>query len=290
VAHLTIRQTQRHYSSLGSDPPATEEVHFIQSDRKREELQGWFGYCLRPHGRTIFRLAPRTARITRCDLMQVFQLNLEDREYTTWPLQAYPSREELLVHAAAAPQNVERREPTVLVETETVDTGERKEFFGRTARHVITTRRVLPVQGAKRESSKTVTDGWYIDLETHISCDPWWQSTRSGHAFLTVHKEGEEGDVPTFTDIGEPERGYVVLSNSTSHATLTLPDGSTKEHVSIAETAVTHLSTAELDPKIFEIPAGFQLVETLRQDPNPPLSIRWKQAYDRLARRFRGKS
>lgn len=290
MPHLTIRLTQRHYSSLGSDPPATEQVHFIQSDRKREELQGWFGYRLRPHGRTIFRLAPRTARITRCDVMQVFHLNLADREYTTWPLQAYPSREELLVHAAAAPQNVARREPTVLVETETVDTGERKEFFGRTARHVITTRRGLPVQGAKRESSKTVTDGWYIDLETHISCDPWWQSTRSGHAFLTLHKEGEEGDVPTFTDIGEPERGYVVLSKSTSHATLTLPDGSTKEHVSIAETAVTRLSTAELDPKIFEIPARFQLVEAIRQDPSPPLLIRWKQAYDRLARGFRGKS
>jgi len=87
-----------------------------------------------------------------------------------------------------------------------------------------------------------VTDGWYIDLDTLTSCEPSWRSARSGHAFLTVHQQGEEGDVPTFKDVGEPERGFAVASKATSSGTITLPDGSTRQHVSTWETEVTELS------------------------------------------------
>jgi len=180
---------------------------------------------------------------------------------------------------------VPQREPTVLVETETVDTGERKELFGHTARHIVTTRRTIPLAGAKYGADSAVTDGWYIDLMTHISCDPWWHLVRSGHAFLTVRQQGEPDDVPTFKDVGEPERGFVVTSQQTSSGTITLRDGSTRPHVSTWETEVTELSTAAIDPALFEIPSGFKLVERIRQEPVPPLVIRLKQAYERLVRR-----
>ncbi|PYR61754.1 MAG: hypothetical protein DMF85_01445, partial [Acidobacteria bacterium] len=127
--------------------------------------------------------------ITRCDLKRAFHLNIEDREYATWPLQTYPSPEE--PHMAVRQQHVVR-EPTVLVETETVDTGERKELFGRTARHVITTRRVTSLGRAKQAPGKTVTDGWYIDLDTSISCDPSWRPVAYGRAFLVTRKPGEQ--------------------------------------------------------------------------------------------------
>jgi hypothetical protein len=41
------------------------------------------------------------------------------------------------------------------------------------------------------------------------------RSARSGHAFGTIHREGEEGDMPAFKDIGEPERGFAVASKGT---------------------------------------------------------------------------
>jgi hypothetical protein len=292
--------------------PPTEYVEYLQADRRRREQRGSFGYRFRPNGRTMFCPAPRTALITRCDVKQTFHLNLEDRQYTTAPLQTFPTREEMLARAAAAsgrPVVASRREPTVLVETETVDTGERKEVFGHTARHVVTTRRVVPLPGAKRGADTTVTDGWYIDLDTHISCDPSWHSARSGHAFhalLTGHfrpairgnaigqtvppmstpdPHGEEVHVPAFRDVGEPERGFVVASKGTSSGTITSPDGSTRELVSTWQTEVTELSTAAIDPALFEIPSGFRLVERIRQDPVPPLVIRLKHIYERLARR-----
>src|SRR5262249_12687166 len=154
-------------------------------------------------GRMMYRLAPRTTHITRCDLKQSFLLNLDDHEYTASALP--PIHEEMLARAAALGQLVvePRRVPTVVVETETVDTGARRELFGHTARHVVTTRRIIPLAGAKRGASTTVTDGWYIDLDTHISCEP---SRRSAHVFSTVHRQGEERDEPTFKDVGEPEQ------------------------------------------------------------------------------------
>jgi hypothetical protein len=142
---------------------------------------------------------------------------------------------------------------------------------------VITTRRVIPLTGSKRRESQTVTDGWYIDLDTGLSCDPLWGSSKSGHAFLTIHKQGEQPERPTFQDIGEPERGCVVLSRST-------PGGSELE---VTELEVTHLSTIAIDPVIFEVPTNFSLVERIRQEPVPPLVIRLKQAYERLKRRTR---
>jgi hypothetical protein len=282
---LTIRRRQRHTANLSAHPPPSESTEYIQADRRREEHRGCFGYRLWPTGRTIYRPSPRTALITRCDLKLTFLLNLDDREYTAWPVRTYPRIQEGLPQKVPGDQLIQR-EPTLLVETETVDTGERKDFFGRTARHVITTRRIVPLHRAKQGRRETVTDGWYIDLETHISCDPWRQSARTGHAFATFLTKGEEGDVPTFTDIGEPERGYPVLSKSTEHAMITSRNGSTSDHLSIAETEVIHLSTADLDPRLFVVPAGFTLVEQIRQEPAPPLLIRLRHAYDRFARSF----
>jgi hypothetical protein len=284
---LTIRRTDRRTPPDGLRLPAFESIEYLQADRRRKEHRGSRGYRLRPKGRTMFCSAPRTALITRCDLKQTFHLNLDDREYTAGPLQTFPTREEMLARAAASSQLVvvPQREPTVLVETETVDTGERKEIFGHAARHVVTTTRVIPLAGAKRGADTSVTDGWYIDLNTQIACEPSWRSDRSGHAFGTVHRQGEEGDVPTFKDVGEPERGFVVASKGISSGTITSPDGSTRQHASTWETEVTELSTAAIDPALFEIPSGFKLVERIRQEPVPPLVIRLKRVYERLARR-----
>jgi hypothetical protein len=223
----------------------------------------------------MYRPGPRTALIKRCDLKTVFLVNLDDCEYTAWPIEEFPTRDEMRARPEAVGQPLAQT-PTVLIETETIDTGERRELFGRPARHVITTRRVVPLPGSRRQESHTVTDGWYIDLDTGLSCDPWWCG-RSGHAFLGSHKHGDQPDRPTFKDVGEPERGYVVLSRSTAAG-------------SVTELEVTHLSTVAIDPALFEVPAQFSLVEQIRQEPVPPLVIRLKQTYQRLKQRARARS
>lgn len=274
VGSLTVRRVQRQTLPDGRRLPSTETTEYIQADRKREEHRGFAGYRLRANGQDIYRIQPRTAVITRCDLQKTFHVNFDDREYTEWPVEAFPTLEETLARSGGVRQSPAPPVPTVLVETDTVDTGERKELFGRPARHVITTRRVIPLTGSNCQATQTVTDGWYIDLDTSLSCDPWWWSSRSGHAFLTVCRQGDPPDTPTFKDLGEPERGYVVNSRSTSGG-------------SILEVDVTYLSTAVIDPAVFEVPAHFSLVEWIRQEPVPPLVIRLKHLYDRLRQRVR---
>jgi len=268
---LTLHRVRRHTLPDGRRPPPLETIEYFQPDRKREEHRGYAGYRFGPRSRDIYRRGPRTALITRCDLGQAFQVNFDDRQYTACPLQSFPTRDELRARVDGVEQSRVETAPTVLVETETIDTGDRRELFGRSARHVMTTRRVIPLSGSRSRESTTVTDGWYIDLDTRVSCDPWW-SSGSGHAFVSILAKGEQPETPTFKDIGEPERGYVVLSRSTQ-------DGS------VTELEVTHLSTVAIDPALFEVPANFSLVEWIRQDPVPPLAIRMKQAYDRLKHR-----
>src|SRR3954468_3759181 len=122
---LTIRWTDRCTLPGDRSLPATESVEYLQADRRRREHRGSFGYQFRPNGRTMFRPTPRTALITRCNLKQTFHLNIDDRQYTAGPLHSFPNREEILVRAAAPGQLAvaPHREPTILVETGTVDTG-----------------------------------------------------------------------------------------------------------------------------------------------------------------------
>jgi hypothetical protein len=274
VGSLTFRRVQHQTLFDGRRLPPMETTEYIQVDRKREEHRGAFGYRLRPNGRDVYRRTPQTALIKRCDLHRAFLVNFEDREYTTWPLQAFKTSEEMRANAETVRQSPIHTAPTVLVETETVDTGERRDLFGRQARHVITTRRVTPLTGSTSRESDTVTDGWYIDLDTSLSCDPWWWSAGSGHAFLSVHKQGDEPERPELKNIGDPERGFVVISRTTSGG-------------SVLELEVTHLTTVAIDPALFEVPTNFSLVEQIRQEPVPPLVIRLKQTYDRLKRRAR---
>lgn len=273
VGSLTIRRVQRHTLPDGRRPPPIEFTEYIQAEWKREEHRAYAGYRIGRSTRDIYRLAPRTALIRRYDLRKAFLVNFDDREYTAWPIQAFTDYESWSRAAVARPRV--QTEPTVLVETETVDTGERRELFGHPARRVITTRRESPLAGSTWQPRETITDGWYIDLDTRVSGEPPWWSSRSGHLFVMAYKEGEEPYVvPTFKDIGEPERGYPLISRSTTGG-------------SVDELEVTHLSTIAIDPSLFDVPENFVLVEQIRQEPVPPLAVRVLQVYYRLRFAFR---
>lgn len=128
-------------------------------------------------GSTDVRYGPHLASIVRCDLGQTFELNLDAREYIAAPYPPKPlSKAETEARGLKPLQFVASDKPTLRLETTTLDTGERKEFFGHTARHVITTRRQIPLEGSKSDAQEMVKDGWYIDLDPSISCawkGPW---------------------------------------------------------------------------------------------------------------------
>lgn len=147
-----------------------ETVTYLQSDRKRVEERRQVPQLLRRGGPFVYVRAPRIVTITRCDLDQMFVLNLDQREYMSMPIPKPLTKEELQARAAQQPKPIAPSQPTLLIESTTQDTGERKQMFGYLARRVITTVKQMPLIDSGQIPQETVTDGWYIDLDISISC------------------------------------------------------------------------------------------------------------------------
>ncbi len=231
---------------------------YMASDRRRIEM---CSSVLRKNPDGSTETVDRTnVVIMRCDLGQSLTLNLETKEYTA---SVFPP----------IPLTAEQREsrglnkppsggmPTLRIETTTVDTGERKEFFGRLARHVIITTKQMPLEGSHTEAGQTVSDGWYIDFERRLACEP----KRDGavqHGWLTSVASGRGREVqpekPEFVDTGPRESGFAVKVKRTSPGTKTWPDGRTEPFQSTFESEVTQFEEGPLDPALFEVPTDFK--------------------------------
>jgi hypothetical protein len=122
-------------------PYRTDTTTYLKPDRKRVEEQQRYRQQLWVGGPAAPVRPPRVAAVTRCDLGQIFQLNLDDREYTSRPMpkplspeEQKARTEELKARAAQGPQPQRPAQPNLLIEITTYDTGERKQMFGYTAR------------------------------------------------------------------------------------------------------------------------------------------------------------
>lgn len=168
-----------------------------------------------------------------------------------------------------------RRRGGVITATEIItDTGERREMFGYTARHIITK--------SFAEASPTAcdqypvereTDGWYIDLLYGFNCSPDLSGARgkpgeissaAGEGpyfsmpvgYLDLRRKPRKGcsgssydDVWQSKRIGTARFGYPVL--------LTVKSRQKDTKTSITTHEVTDIANTELDQSLFEIPAGF---------------------------------
>lgn len=259
--HPIIKMTIQ--STVGGS--LNERTIFMQEDRERVEYRNAFGR--RQAVEVMY--GPRLVRIVRCDLGQSFELNLDTSEYTSAP---YPPR--ALTEAEIKARGLEHpampKNPTIRVEVKTSDTGERKEMLGRVARHVITTSTQTPLEGSHSEPQESVTDGWYIDLDQQLSCDPKRPAGRQGYIYASVSNGKQPMEKPEFVRIGEPETGFPLYSRTSSKLPSTVPDAT----IANFETRVTQFEEGPLDPALFEIPPGFKHVEHIERNPAPALGAK----------------
>jgi hypothetical protein len=269
-----IRMTvQSGFAIAGSSKNESQYTLYIETDRKRMEYQSATDIPVHAGGTVDVRLGPRLASITRCDLEQAFDLNLEDREYVVFP---YPpqslARIAIATRNLSVPQKTDSAAPTVRVETTTVDTGLRKELFGHLARHVVTTWKQTPLAGSHAQPQEMVTDGWYIDLDTSVACDLKWPGGKVSYAHV---RSGPALEKYEFIDKGNAETGFAIEQIIRSRSTVTTYDGTKIETAYTHELKITEFTEGRLDPALFEIPPGFRKVEDI--DRNPPLTLadRW---------------
>ena len=245
---------------------SSEQTLFIMADRRRMEFR-----------QSVQRRnndgSPETQNelssvfIVRCDMGQSFLLRSKTGEYSSSPYPPKPPTPEQATQLAVEKSDSgEPAKPTLRIETTTVDTGERKEMFGYVARHVITTRKQTPLDGSHSQPSQSVTDGWYIDVDRSISCDPKPSpgSKRIGilSSSATVGGKQMPIDRPEFVDIGARETGLPLKETRTVPTSTHFPDGTSRAYDSISESEVTVLEKSAVDPALFVVPSGYKQVES----------------------------
>src|SRR5687768_3770721 len=145
---------------------------------------------------------------------------------------------------AGDPGGAPKTPGVVMMSTSIVDTGERKEAFGKQARHVKTMIDRQPQPGACDQSKLRIeTDAWYIDLPKAMATAPENETSPS--------PPGCADEIRT-TQNGDP----AVLGFPISYRT-TFIDADDKEGKPlVVSMEVTEFQVARLDAAMFEIPEG----------------------------------
>lgn len=211
-----------------------ENTTYIKGKRQRSEMMG-----------------NMLVSITQCDMRRDLQLNSQSKTYTVNPYDDGKPAEP----STTVSKSVETTKGGVVTTTVTnKDTGERKQMFGYTARHVIQTIETKSSPGScSPVNSKMEIDAWYIDATFALDCDMnrYYRPYRNS-------KNGGCQDKQDMKTIGSAKTGYAVYSKMTMFDEAGKPSFST-----ISE--VTEISNATLDAGLFDIPAGYKEVSDMSQ-------------------------
>jgi hypothetical protein len=197
------------------------------------------------------QMGGQSVTIQQCDLRRDIQIMPAMKAYT---VSAYDTDAE----AVSAPTSGARRTTTERTQgglvTSTIttrDTGERKQMFGYTARHIITTIETKSSpEACNAANSKMETDGWYIDAAFQLDCD----IERAARYYNPQPQGGGCRDRHEMKVVGAARRGYPVWEKTTMFN----KDGG-ESFSSVNE--VVELSQATLDPSLFEPPADYREVK-----------------------------
>jgi len=197
--------------------------------------------------------------ITQCDLRRTIQINDRARKYMISPMDSDEANG-ASTSAAAGPAtgDTSRRGGLVTMTVNTIDTGERKQMFGFTARHLKrTTMSQSSPDACGQQQMKIETDGWYINLEYGLSCPTQRPPQRPGMASTSCR------DRYQYKHNGPSNLGYPLVETTTVYgadgsATFTM----TKE--------VIELSRQTLDAALFDLPAGYTLANSQQEMNGTP--------------------
>jgi len=133
---------------------------------------------------------------------------------------------------------------------ELIDTGERKEMFGMTARHIKTIMTTQPSPDAcQKGGQKIETDGWYVDLSYGRSC----QMDRPMTTQMSPGDGGCRDKINVFRK-GRAKLGYPLMQTTTIG--MSGPDGG-GDRTTTMTIEVVELSRSTLPQELFDVPTGY---------------------------------
>ncbi len=233
----------RQRMSTGSGPGA-ENLLYIKGQRMRTEMPGNMGFT----------------SIVQCDLKRTLTINETAKTYLisstdgTGPTgmgegdgggtPGVPN---------AQPQTQPTRGGIVNVTNTVTDTGERKQMFGFTARHIKTSMVMTASPEACSKDQKIETDGWYIDFEYAFECP-----SQTKHQTMPTRPQqpGCKDEFRTKT-VGTAKLGFPLLVTTTMYQ----PGGQTMTMTQ----EVLELSKEPLSASLFELPEGYTLAKNMNE-------------------------
>ncbi len=246
---LKVKQRVTTVSKNAEAPKGSqdEETIYVQGARERREYKV-------PD--TADALQPHTAEIIDCQSLSGYHVDFNTRKYAEMKLPGFPSEKQM--HTVTRQQEVWARKRYA---AQTIDTGERKKFFGRTARHIVTS-----IHGTTlEERSEATIDGWYVDLP-QPGCSPDYMRTgKAAELHVTFLSTGASETVYT----GFVPPGLAVEETITTRSRFD-QKGFHREVVMVVEHKTIEISQEPLDAALFHAPEGFVRVERLPQNVNIP--------------------
>jgi hypothetical protein len=194
---------------------------------------------------------PSIENLVNCETRTGFLIDLNAREYRSYTVAKFLSEAQRGEYAEKTGRTA------VQLDSQTVDTGERKVFLGYQARHLITTTKRKPGRVPRQEE---IIDGWYIDHERpDQNCAP--DFVRSEAYYIIGTALVIYPDVARFHHIGPLPTGVAVNLKMT-HRFVTNKEGVADRTITVEE-SVEDISDLPLNPSLFELPNGL--------DENPHL-------------------
>jgi hypothetical protein len=212
------------------------------------------------------RKSPAFAWLFQCDKRQFVGLNITRQEYFVNRLARSGSSILAFNESQLPPKLPVRLHNTGTVNQSVIvtDTGERREMFGFTARHIKTATIWEASPSCKQTKLREETDGWYVDLLYGLECSPDL-SGLSGQPYAAPYSKCYEH---------YNKNRYEFHSQTTGEARFGFPlirtrkvyDDQGKPVINYQE--VVELSTTELDQSLFEVPAGFTEIPIRESRPS----------------------
>lgn len=230
VAHadttVKIRQT--------SGGQTYENATYIKGKRQRSESNG---------GQMV--------TITQCDLRRNLMIMPATQTYMIQPYDQPSNSTAVAPTQSSRPPLQGTSKGGVVTSTITSrDTGERKQMFGYTARHIITTMVMDSSPDACSPAKmKMEIDGWYIDAAFALDCD-------LGSSYKPYRPQASAGgchDRYESKQLGVAKKGFPVWEKTTMFG-----PGGGESFSTLNE--VIEFSQATLDASLFDVPAGYREV------------------------------
>jgi outer membrane lipoprotein SlyB len=227
---------------IGMGDGGAETVLYIKGPRMRNEMGGGLGITT----------------IVQCDLKRTLTINEKTKTYMISPTDAVGSPAAdgdggPVPVTQPNPQQQPQRGGVVNITNTITDTGERKEMFGFTARHIKTSMVKTASPEACDKDMKVETDGWYIDFQYAFECPGQTQKYQS---YVPRPQPGCQDEVRTKT-VGSAKLGFPLLVKTTIYQ----PDGKTTSTTQ----EVLELSRTPLDAALFDVPSGYTLAKNMQE-------------------------